>query len=44
MPSTSNVEDVPSSQPKVNMIIETWDLRIGPIIIKGEVHETRLII
>jgi len=41
MPSTSNVGDVPSSQPKVQMIVKTWDLRIDPTIIGGEMHETQ---
>jgi hypothetical protein len=38
MPSTLNVGDVPSSQPKVQVIV---DPRIGPIVIGGEVHETQ---
>ncbi len=44
MPSTSGAKDVPSSQPKVHVIIETWDLGIGPAITKGEMHETQHII
>jgi hypothetical protein len=35
-----NVRDVPSSQPKVQMITKTWVPGIGPTIIKVEVHET----
>jgi hypothetical protein len=37
MLSTSGVRDVPSSQPKVYVIIKTWDLG-------GEVHEACQII
>ncbi len=44
MPSTFSVGDVPSSQPKVQLIAKTWDLGIGPIVIRGEVHETQQII
>jgi hypothetical protein len=44
MPSTSSVGDVPSSQPKVQVIVETWDPRIGPTVTRGEVHETQQII
>jgi hypothetical protein len=36
--------DVPSSQPKVHVIVETWDLIIGPTFIGSEVHETQRII
>jgi hypothetical protein len=39
MPSTSGVGGVPSSQPKIHVIAETWDPIIGPTIIKGEVHD-----
>jgi hypothetical protein len=40
-PWTLNVGNVPSSQPKVQVIAETWDLGIGPTITWGEVHEAR---
>ncbi len=40
MPSTSGVGDVPSSQPKVQVTIETWDARIDLAITRGETHET----
>jgi hypothetical protein len=43
MPSTLSVGDVPSSQPKVQVIAKTWDLKIGPTIIRGEVHEAQWI-
>ncbi len=39
VPSTLGVGDVPSSQPKVHVITKTWDLKIGPIITRGEMHE-----
>jgi len=39
MPLILNVGDVPSSQPKVHVIIKTWDLGIGPTVIGGEMHE-----
>jgi hypothetical protein len=39
MISTSNVGDVPPSQSKVQVNVKTWDLRIGPTIIRGEMHE-----
>ncbi len=41
MPSTLGARDVPSSQPKVQVTIETWDPQIGPTFIRGEVHETQ---
>jgi hypothetical protein len=44
MPLTSSVRDVPSSQPKVQVTAKTWDPRIGPILIGGEVHETQQIL
>jgi hypothetical protein len=44
MPSTLGARHVPSSQHKVHVIVETWDLRIGPTIIGDEVHETQRII
>jgi hypothetical protein len=44
MPSTSGVGDNPSSQPKVQLTTKTWDSKIGPTIIGGEVHETQWII
>jgi hypothetical protein len=40
MPLISNAWDVPSSQSKVQVTAKTWDPRIGPIVIGGEVHET----
>jgi hypothetical protein len=39
MLSTLGDGDVPSSQPKAHVTIETWDPRIGPIITESEVHE-----
>jgi hypothetical protein len=38
MPSTLSAKDVPSSQPKVHVTIETWDLGIDLIITSGELH------
>jgi len=40
MPSTLGAGDVPSSPPKVHVTAKTWDPRINPIVIGGEVHET----
>jgi hypothetical protein len=34
--SSSNVGDNPSSQPNIQVITKTWELKIGPIIIRGE--------
>jgi hypothetical protein len=41
MPSTLGARDVPSSQPKVQVTVETWDPWIGPTFIRGEVHEAQ---
>jgi hypothetical protein len=41
MPSILGAKDVPSSQPKIQLTVETWYPRIGPIVIGGEVHETK---
>ncbi len=41
MPSTLSVRDVPSSQPKVHVTTETWDLGIGPTFMGDEVHEAQ---
>jgi hypothetical protein len=38
MPLTSNVGDVPSSQPKVQVTTKTWDLRISSIVTRNEVQ------
>jgi hypothetical protein len=44
MPSTLGVRAIPSSQPKVQVITETWDPRISPTITRGGAHETQFII
>jgi hypothetical protein len=36
MPSTLSAKDVPSPHPKVKVIVETWDPRIGLAVIGGE--------
>jgi hypothetical protein len=41
MSLTLDVKNISSSQPKVQVILEKWDPRIGPIVIGGEVHETQ---
>ncbi len=41
MPSTSNVGDDPSSQPKVHVITKTWEARINLMVIGGEVHDAQ---
>jgi hypothetical protein len=41
MPSTLSAKDVPSSQPKVHVTVETWDLGINLIITGGDLHETQ---
>jgi hypothetical protein len=41
MPSTLGVKDVPSSQPKVQVITKTWEPKISPLIVRGEVHDAQ---
>jgi hypothetical protein len=41
MPSTSNVEDDPSSQPKVHVITKRWEARISLMVIRVEVHDAQ---
>jgi hypothetical protein len=37
MPSTSNIGYVLSSQLKVQVIMKAWELKVGPMVIGGEV-------
>jgi hypothetical protein len=41
MPLTFGVEDVPSSQLEVQMTTKTWEPKINPLIIGGEVHDAQ---
>jgi hypothetical protein len=36
MHSTLDTKDVPSSQPKEQMPTKSWELKVGPMVIKGE--------
>jgi hypothetical protein len=44
MPSTLGVGNDPSSQPKVHVIMKTWEARIGLMVIGGEVHDAQLLL
>jgi hypothetical protein len=34
-----DTKDVPSSQPKKQMTTKSWELKVGPTIIKGEMKK-----
>ncbi len=40
-PSTLDTKDVPSSQPKEQMTTKSWELKVGPMVIKGEMKTIR---